>query len=701
MRIRPPRQKNDKTSRDGQAAILLAIMISSFLMFFVFAVNTGLLINAKISVQTAADAAAYAGAAVQARQLNAISFLNYDMRRQFKKFLFRYGYVSSIGSPQFPNAPGISGVDSYDFPKLDFAPPATSAGARVKIKVPIVCIPISGSASIANDTCMSINYRNTAYDVQSVVGPIGGLNAISQAYLNSVVSIATVANELCTGRSGVNVFTALAWLFRGDLKDSTIKDLLDKVMNQPGVTAAQRQEVMKRVEPLIKGLGLYPRNLIHLMRIDTQKEFINEKPANVTGDEVQALEAKAGADAHERTILAFKSAQGNLNSAVFDVEKTRLEELQPAKMLELDEVKATFNVYVQAMTKTTVAPTVNSPTACESLVYTIPANQAPVGVRLASGSGKKVFYAIRLRTYVKPRGLLFMQGSEGLELDAMAAAKPFGSRIGPGNLDATNFVVEKKPDAKINGKDVCTNNCFSPNLAVGGGSTFYSINFLKEMHTMSGGANPDTAKMLEAQRHALAPNPGEVGHYNILPPNPGNTGGQDPMDFEFIPYTDSKSAQQTDTQVYRFYAPVFPKDGNSVNAKIDQFLDGIFQSVSVGTNEIGLDIPTLKSQLGAALKSYVGGSPLANGGDLESENQETETFAALDLPMFGLTQSRDYWINQGKEVRTSWSPDHHKVSAYDVRFTPRFGYSVKLVAFRDLMRQGLSADDPDAEKLSH
>jgi hypothetical protein len=66
-----------------------------------------------------------------------------------------------------------------------------------------------------------------------------------------------------------------------------------------------------------------------------------------------------------------------------------------------------------------------------------------------------------------------------------------------------------------------------------------------------------------------------------------------------------------------------------------------------------------------------------------------------------LTQSRPYMTTTAKEVRTSWSPDHHKVSSYDVKFTPRFGYSVKLVSFRDLMRQGLTTDDPDVEKMSH
>jgi hypothetical protein len=662
-----------------------------------FAVNTGLLINAKISVQTAADAAAYAGAAVQARQLNAISYLNYDMRRQFKKFLFRYAYVSSIGNAGFPANTGGPQSGNYDFPKLDFT--ADAAGSRLPLKVPVVCIPISASVNSTTDTCLSVNYRNTSFDVTQAVGPVGSLNAITQAYLQSVISISQVANDLCSGRSGVNVFTALAWLFRGELNSTFIKDLLDRTMAPiPSVTAAEKVEILKRVSPLVEGLGLYPRNLIHLMRIDTLKTFLNEKPANVTIDEVRSFENAAGADAHERTILAFKSALGNLNSSVFDAEKTRLEELQPAKLIELDEVKADFKVYIQAMEKNPTAPTTDSRTACQSFIYTIPANQAPIGVRLATTGGKNVFYAVRLRTFVKPRGLLFMQGAGELELDAMAGAKPFGSRIGPKSLDAQSFVVNMTNLPKPNDKSICDSDCYSPNLDIGGGKSFFSIEFLRDLHSMAGGSNPTNQKIIDTQRHAIAPNALEVGRYNILPPNPGSTGNTDPLDFEFIPYSDSRSVTGN-PQVYRFYAPVFPQGGSSVNQKVDAFLDGIFQSVSVGTNPIGLDIPTLKSSLATSLKAYIAGAPLTSGD--KSELQETETFAAIELPLAGLTTNKPYWLTQGKEVRTSWSPDHHKVSPYEVRFTPRFGYSVKLVSFRDLMQQGLPADDPDADKLSH
>ncbi len=695
MESQHPRQIIDKTGREGQAAILLAIMVSSFLMFFMFAVNTGLLINAKISVQTAADAAAYAGAAVQARQMNAISYLNYDMRRQFKKFMFRYAYVSSVGNARFPGTG--SPTSDYNFPKLDYSASATAY--LLPLKVPVVCIPISGAVGTSSDSCLAVNYRNTAYDVQSAVGSsMASLNSVTQAYLNSVTSIASIANSLCSGRSGVNLFAAMAWLFRGDLDETSVDQLLSQITSTT-LTDPERAKIKTQLVPLTQGLGLFPRNVIHLMRIETLKDFINQKAASVDWDGMKALENAGGADAHERTILAYRSALGNLNSSVFDSEKTQLEELQPSKMLELEEVKASFSVFVQAMVPTVPNPNTTNPTACNSFIYKINANDAPVGVKLSAASGKNVHYAVRLRTFVKPRGLLFMQGSGELELDAMAAAKPFGSRIGPRNLQASDFVVAKSGLPSVNGQAFCQSDCKTPNLTLVNGTNFHTLGFLQDMHSMGGGTNPSVSAILDAQRYATAPNPNEVGLFNIVPPPPSANGNQDPMDFEFIPYTDAKSAQGK-PQVYRFYAPVFPKGGASTAQKVDQFLQSIFPNVSVGNDPVGLDLPNLRDKLKTSLINYIGGTPLSTGGNA-SENGETETFAALELPIQNLTQSKPYIVTTAKEVRTSWSPDHHKVSAYDVKFTPRFGYSVKLVSFRDLMRQGLTTDDADVEKMSH
>src|SRR3954451_23557039 len=94
--------RKTSSGTSGQASILMGMMMLTFVLFFAFVVNTGMLVNAKINLQNAADLAAYAGAAVQARQLNTAAYLNYEMRRNYKKFLFRYYVVGSFMYTTFP-----------------------------------------------------------------------------------------------------------------------------------------------------------------------------------------------------------------------------------------------------------------------------------------------------------------------------------------------------------------------------------------------------------------------------------------------------------------------------------------------------------------------------------------------------------------------------------------------------------------------
>src|SRR6476469_1069764 len=97
--------KKSSQSERGQISIMIGIMMTTFLLFFAFVINTGMLINAKINLQNAADLAAFAGASVQARQLTHISYLNYEMRRQYKKFLFRYYVLGNLAQKTHPGNP--------------------------------------------------------------------------------------------------------------------------------------------------------------------------------------------------------------------------------------------------------------------------------------------------------------------------------------------------------------------------------------------------------------------------------------------------------------------------------------------------------------------------------------------------------------------------------------------------------------------
>src|SRR3989344_5403987 len=105
---------------DGQATVFMAIFITSMILVFAFATNIGMLVHAKINLQNAADAAAYAGAAVQARQMTAIAYLNWEMRRAVKQFLFNWMVRGNRAQSCFPaNSNGTTspGTEAFCAPQ--------------------------------------------------------------------------------------------------------------------------------------------------------------------------------------------------------------------------------------------------------------------------------------------------------------------------------------------------------------------------------------------------------------------------------------------------------------------------------------------------------------------------------------------------------------------------------------------------------
>jgi Flp pilus assembly protein TadG len=70
------RKRHDRRE-SGQVAILFALVFTFMFVLFAMVVDFGHLVNNKINLQNAADAAAYSGAAWQARALSNLGQMNY------------------------------------------------------------------------------------------------------------------------------------------------------------------------------------------------------------------------------------------------------------------------------------------------------------------------------------------------------------------------------------------------------------------------------------------------------------------------------------------------------------------------------------------------------------------------------------------------------------------------------------------------
>ena len=90
----------------GQMTIFFATTILALITFIAFIINIGIFVKAKINLQNAVDAAAFAGASVQARQLSNISYLNWEMRNVYKEWMFK-NYV--LGNLSLDEISGPSG----------------------------------------------------------------------------------------------------------------------------------------------------------------------------------------------------------------------------------------------------------------------------------------------------------------------------------------------------------------------------------------------------------------------------------------------------------------------------------------------------------------------------------------------------------------------------------------------------------------
>jgi hypothetical protein len=63
--------------------------------------------------------------------------------------------------------------------------------------------------------------------------------------------------------------------------------------------------------------------------------------------------------------------------------------------------------------------------------------------------------------------------------------------------------------------------------------------------------------------------------------------------------------------------------------------------------------------------------------------------------------SSPFWLKLGNEVLTSWAPTNIRTSQDSFAPVQRFGYSVKHVALRELIREGVPAVDDELESIPH
>ena len=459
--------------RKGQLSVFLAVALLVSLSMAALVVNVGLFVKAKINLQNAVDAAAWSGAAVQARQLTNIAYVNYEFRQIFKEWLFKYYILGNLGGStagnrfllarpageqtnfrKFNPAELIRGplggikpdiVDKYNLPTVCVTPPIKDPNS----KNPVNLCDIISTAGFP---------RFTPVDLGDIT---------TQQKIHIDIMEQKVAED-CSKRTALNFATAFNWTF-GSGRDHTGGAF--SVLGAGGKPGAWIQALLAAVRM---------RNLESIVN-RLPVENIRLEGLSVTSDE-GVIGTGGGSDTppfDERPVKAFWSAFRNLsggNKKVGDDELARgftLTELAPVAekadpgslsgflipdkqislpnghpfnpldkgYLDLQILPVNYMIfYTMFQAGESQDPTPPTSTQdivnrwgamCLSMKMGLPVPAYITG--FAKNPEVPTYYSVKGES--RFMGLFFpfwrLLGENGIHIQAYASAKPFGGRIGP------------------------------------------------------------------------------------------------------------------------------------------------------------------------------------------------------------------------------------------------------------------------------
>ena len=444
-----------KQSEKGQLSIFLGICLIILMTLLAFVINVGLFVKAKINLQNAVDAAAWSGAATQARQLTNIAYLNWELRNTYKEWMFKYYVLGQLSLDK--TLKGDPGIDSSD--KKNGQPHATNMNFRSnpfgdstkegnidKFNIPSICIKWSPNVNICQIK------KPPGLPIFKSVG-IPGIQEIHETMVNQLV---TDKAKNCSDMAEKNFFVAIKWAYGIPPEDSA---------------ASQGPNIATDL------MGAWPQAFELALRMRNLEMVVNRPPINngiclnSTGGctPVSELDQAQDIPINERPIKAFWSAYRNLsggtekggdnNTDTFSG-TLKITELSPTPFNAPSDTLSGYLIPSNARFPAPNALPVSQKSYLDLQIYplnyvtffsffvtTTEKNVDGVdrqGACAASYTGIPVpayvfgfvknpqvltYYAVKGEADFM--GLFFPFASNGIKLQAYASAKPFGGRIGP------------------------------------------------------------------------------------------------------------------------------------------------------------------------------------------------------------------------------------------------------------------------------
>jgi hypothetical protein len=674
--------------RRGQISLLIVFSIIPMITLFAFAVNIGMMVNAKINLQNAADLAAYAGAATQARQLTNISYINYMMRQAWKKFIYRYYVLGNISQKCFPrpNMPpectgksiGTAG-DSGNWQNVSLRGESTGFPG-----VPATCIALSQESN----PCQLVK---AVPIVQPP--PCNAVDPTCGALKDAANGIALIQQKSCAAGSTVNSEILGDWLYATEFQ-------------------TQMASISKLSGLVTDDVGLVTEELLLSSRADSVKDLVNFGAQTVTTPSLNGLKSQDPAKT-ERAILAFKTASGNLNPAVFDLDTLEMQELLPSNhMLELGTINPGIKVVYSFLNGGDLSQ------GCKMQLESYGA--APPAAIFREGH-TPVYYAVKVSAKARLLFNPFPFGSpdDSIEMTAYAAAMPFGSRIGP-VVTTEDFIVH----GKISPPDACPGSCDLPypglkmvnagsNSGLSGTTNdFQHVNVLRALFqnlkdddgtgSTAGSGAVGVQNITRGLRLAQLPDEYELGRYNIPTDAEAYTDGGG-IFHQILPYfsTTANSSPATNDITFAFWAPIVPRDGqDAFTNKLQQEIGAIFSLAGSITGDTSQQ--NNKQALQTALAASIGKlltqlhsrpDPFGNNFNVAKMTDPLSTgfFSKgnAPAPIPGTIPP----TGPRSRLATSFATDHD--GGYFQ--TGRDGYSVKFIPFKSLFGSPLPLTNDPSE----
>jgi len=416
-----------KSSEKGQISIFFSASLVVLISIIAFVINVGLFVKAKINLQNATDAAAFAGAAVQARQLTKIAHLNWEMRNIYKEWMYKYYVLGNLNIDDVINTNGGSGPMSF---AMQEDRDVLNNEVRQDIyNFPSVCINLS-----TENLC-----RRYAIPGLPEFGSsnLPGAEQASRAFQDNLIASKSYD---CIRRTRVNMMTTAMWAYNVLSNQNAFEEEAPAILaHRPGAF------------PIALELAMRIRNLEKITnREPLEKVCIQQGASTKIQCQHSIDQISSEPKANERIVKAFYSGFRNIGGSSEDDDEMKgtftLTELSPNVLtndspsdpsnllipspyykkvyLDLKLMSINYAVFYSAM-----IPRAQNDTsgACDISKAAIPIPGYPLG--FYKNPDYLTYYAVKGEAEFI--GMFNPFGGETVVMTAYAAAKPMGGRIGP------------------------------------------------------------------------------------------------------------------------------------------------------------------------------------------------------------------------------------------------------------------------------